>query len=429
MKLHLKIKRLVLMSIVICLMCSNFAYAAEDDTITVDDALQLALFHYIGNAGAEQTIAIDRYILTELYDKDGEITYYCFDFLNGTEEKGYSLIAADLSAVICPELAYEGSSQYLLDEQEGITTIYYSPLEFYNAESTETDSIRQKTPKHRRNKRYYDANKATEIGYDDIDGKIMSGDKKANRQLLNAVNSNKETRSAPSVSLLGDYVFTVHPATYLKNNGFTNVTNKTYGTIESGMSNSMNLMYTSRKTLSDGTVLTNMNHCAITAMANVMLYWRPICCSKYPSTYSAMFDQVCITARNLGAFNPTGSSGVYTDDYAKVLLNVNGKYGYYGRVVQMERANYAFVTEYIERYTWPVLLGFWDVSGSSFYYNCHAVVAFGFNEFTCSFKSSSYTYKFIKVTDGWHATPRYISWDAVISNGYTVSGAAFCPYQ
>lgn len=424
--MKVKMKRIILIGLLISMVISCFSLIhAENDTISAEEAFTLAVLHYYGNATGETDTAADDYVMTPLYDQDDTIVYYCFDFLEDEKGKGYAVIAANIDYLLCPELSYDGFSRYYQNALEGEVNIYYSPLAHFTKKATAKN----------KNTAYY-CNEI-EISAKNIQGKIYKGFKKDNLQLIN--------KTEQSIQTLGTGIVVYEdPYYYLQNNGFTNVGCSTFGSIESGMGNSKHAMYDSYNStidsginFSNGLFLKNKNHCAITAMANIMMYWRSICCPNYPANYDDMFAAVCKAAVDKMYFYAAAdiSSG-FSGKVSEVFLEANSRFSYNGTVKIQNKATWDFLTLYIKDYNWPIFMGF--SNEAMFEYSQHAVVAFGYTVMNCRKGNIDFTFKYVKVNDGWAmsqgssiAETVYINWNMIEDYEYDdfTSMYAFCPYQ
>ena len=361
---------LIIFSIVISC-CKLVTFAEEESTtISQDKAITIALFYYYGNTQDE--VSIDSYSITPLYDELGQISYYCFDFFKSDIEKGYVLISTDISFTLCPEISYEGASDYYKEFLNNKETIYLNPYSVFN-----------KTKETRRSQSQY-FKQGKEISKNEVTGQKISGNKEINKKIRDAV-----TNGAVPTTNGGKAVFEEDPVIWLRNLGHLNAECSTFGTIETQMRNAgaFNQMYSFNsnigKTFNGGLTLYNLDHCFITAMANVMRYWRPICCPNYPANYDDLFETLCKKARDLGYFDPsfkttTSSHSYYNGSSTRVLLDVNSAYSYTGKTYVAQNS-WSFLTKYIKNYSWPVILSFEEAElGGSFAYVNHAVVAFGY---------------------------------------------------
>ena len=429
------IRYIFLLTIISLLLTNCFAASAEDNGISSDEALAFSILYYYGNLPPDETVSIDSYTLTPLYDKDQKLTHYCFDFFEKDEGKGYVVISADTAYVLCPELSYEGSSVYYSNQNEELVNIYYNPLQKY--------TLKEKTKN--KPKKFYSEDKQ-EISKKDIKGNRIKGQHKYNNQLRDSINTDV-------LDVLGDAapsgnarnaVFTQHPSTYLSQMGFTNISTNTYGTLESQMrsADALRSMYSEENStistgvyLPNGITLTNPGHCVITAISNVLRFWRAKGYTNFPSGYGDLFGKVCHVASINGYFNPLGCTGVVGSEIDDLILAVNEACFYDGQAI-FSSGYWNFLTNYIKNYNWPVIIGFY---GDSFVYDEHAVVAFGYNVMTCSRTSETYAFKFVKVCDGWadtsteiqsgEVTPTYISWEIAKNFGVSSCMIAFCPYK
>ncbi len=428
------IRYIFLLTIISLLLTNCFAASAEDNGISSDEALAFSILYYYGNLPPDETVSIDSYVLTPLYDKDQKLTHYCFDFFEKDEGKGYIVISADTSYVLCPELSYEGNSVYYSNQNEELVNIYYNPLQKY--------TLKKKTKN--KPEAFYSENKQ-EISKKNIKGNRIKGQHKNNAQLRDFIDTSALGDSAPSGNFR-KVVFTEHPSTYLSQLGFTNISTNTYGTLEPQMiaADAFRPMYSHQNsTLSTGVylpndiVLNNPHHCVITAITNVLRFWRIDCCPNYPSGYGDLFAKVCQVGKQIGVFLPESYGfGVSASNVDDLILAVNSAYSYNGRAVVASSGYWTFLTNYIKNYNWPVIIGFF---GDNFVYDHHAVVAFGYNVMTCSRTSETYAFKFVKVSDGWAdtsseiqsgtVTPTYISWEIAKNFGVSSHMVAFCPYK
>ena len=126
----------------------------------------------------------------------------------------------------------------------------------------------------------------------------------------------------------------------------------------------------------------------------------------------------------------TGESDGFSGNVSQVFLGVNSKYTYNGTVKNKVPATWTFLTKYIKDYNWPVLISFG--SEVQFSYAWHAVVAFGYTIMNCQKGSNNYSFKYVKVTDGWgeNATA-YVNWSLMVDYGLDdiISMFTVCSYQ
>lgn len=428
---------------VIILLLTSSAFASpEINVVSEDEAVEMASFYYCLNTLDKETVQINQYVITPLYDEEGNVTYYCVDFFYQGKGKGYVLIGANLTYFQCPEMYIEGSSSYYKTTLEGGENIYYNPMEAFVIE----DDLSVKT--------LFDQ----EINIADVEGNVLKGNLTENR----TVSETAETcfsggASQPMGGVVNDYVYdTANAIIRLEQLGYTQCSSTVYCSIENEMTNAgcfrPMVAAPTTITMSNGTPysLGNDQHCYITAISNILLYWKPQCCSKYPNGYNDIFVNVCELAKTLGYFSPQMSGGSPEDRYfygdpLYLMLRFNKKYGYNnGHTEYTSDTNWNFIVNKLQNY-WPTGLSIYHNNyqneTSKFMYDHHAVVAFGYNYVDCVKFGISYSFRFIKVYDGWaNSGKRYINWD-MLENWETphtnINGQqenidvniwAFCPY-
>ena len=400
----------ILLSLLITFTFTTYA-SPQFNTVSSSEAVNLALFYFCSRSLDKEIVSFDKYVVTPLYDNKGNITYYCVDFFENDGGCGYVVVGGNLTYIQCPEFSLEGTSLYYKNQVNGSQNIYFSPFETYKTDG----------------KAYYNQ-AGKELSNKQVAGTIFKGDRNKNKELLLSSQSTIYPEDNP------DH-FSTDPAVYLENIGFTGVFCSTYGTLESSMTNSKNNMYTSLpRTLTDGSTLYNPNHCVITAIANIFLYWRSVCCPSYPSNYDQMFTSICNTACNLkntdgtSYFSKTGSKNFFGST-ANTMLSANSTYNYSGRTFYSDWASWNFLTTYINN-NWPILLGF-ESAPSNFDYAYHATVAFGYTVMNGWRNGDFYSYYFVKLYDGWASGngAQYICWDMLNTLDVSTYMVAFCPYQ
>lgn len=422
------IKIIVLFSILVLLFSSVPFTASASLDISATEAADLALFYYCLNAPTNDLITLDNYTATPLYDTDGNITYYCIDFFNDGEGKGYVVIGENLNNLQCTEMNHEGNSPFYLSALEDKETIYYNPFEVYTLD-TNTDI-------------YLDVENQA-ISIDAVDGTLISGN----------VNKNSQTLAAASITFPEDDLvpFSQHPLDYMRGKGFTNVTaSSVYGSIETAMTNAgcfvpmYDLSEEPKYFVTTGRELANQGHCALTAITNILMYWRTICCPNYPSSYDALFAEVFEVAVDDYYFDPDDSlfdwidSGLnhsYVDD---VMLETNSNHAYNGRVMTNTDASWTFLKLYIDS-SWPIYFRVsHNLSNASLITSQHAYIIFGYNTINGYYQGNLHSYNFAKLYD---VRPSYqgggkfyICWDAIVSqvnfsNNFSSTMYAFCPYR
>lgn len=427
---------------VIILLLTSSAFASpEINVVSEDEAVEMALFYYCLNALDQETVRFDRHVVTSLYDEEGNVTYYCVDFFYQGEGKGYVLIGANLTYFQCPEMYTDGSSSYYKTMLEGCENIYYNPIEAYVIE--DDLSVRDLS------------NQETNVA--DIEGDVLKGNLAENRAVSEVAEENFSCgASQPIGGVVNDYVYSVHPVDRLSSLGYTQCSSTVYSSIESSMTNAgcfqPMVAAPTTITMSNGTKysLGNDQHCVITAISNILLYWKPQCCSKYPNGYNDIFVNVCELAKTLGYFSPQLSGGTPEDRFFNgnpltLMLRFNERYGYNnGYTEYTNSTNWNFIVNKIQN-SRPTMMSFYhnnyQTAVSKFMYDHHAVVAFGYNYVNCVQYGISYNFRFLKIYDGWASSgKRYINWDMLENwetphtniNGQQenidVNMWTFCPY-
>ena len=419
-----KLWRILIVGCALILLFSSSVFASPQiNEISSKEAVELATFYYCCNT--TEPVKFDQYTITPLYDEEGSITYYCVDFFNDGIGKGYVVIGQNLNYLQCPELALDGNSWYYSNALSQSKTIYYNPFERY-VQTTEENI-------------YYDISNQ-KIDKENIDGSIYDGKLLENRSILNnvdGVTSPADERDS----------FEVHPMVYLENLGYTQISCTSYGTIETAMqqANAFNPMYdipSYGKLLTDGTRLRNSGHCAITAMANIFMYWKAQgAVPNAPSSYDDMFTAVCNKACELGYFSKnktynaiTGqyeNAGVYHGYVQEIMREFARDYGSGSFNYSSNEADWDFLTWGIDA-GWPIYLRFGHDNPmdteDEFIYSYHATVAFGYNIMQAVGNSGFVSYKFAKLYDGWDSYEgisstgkRYIPWSALTNSVANIS--------
>ncbi len=415
-KLLKHIRTFAIVSLLILLMTSTSFASPLINVVSPDEAVNIALFYYCLNVAEQDDVEINNYAVTPLYDEEGKVTYYAVDFFEDEQGIGYALVGANLTYYQCPEYYLEGSSYYYLNALEGNETVYYNPWQVYSHEDG----------------KYVDLYNQEVDTAEVEDGVVFDGELFENRIVLQ------------NVSEVGDpledaRVFAIHPSVYLQNLGYTNVSTDSYGTIETAMDNAgaFNYMYSVPKTLSTGTVLRYGGHCVLTAVSNVLKYWKYKYCGNYPSGYQTIFSDVLNKAVSSGMFsNVTNGSGVSKGNIGPLINAVNTQYGYSGRFYVNSESSTTFLKNYINL-GWPIILTFTTdlPSSSPFPYSSHATVAFGYNVMNAYIESELSQYTFVKFFDAHSSRGKvYVCWNMIRNSEYyleepiTTHMVAFCPY-
>ncbi len=398
MKFLIKNIRVFSIITIFLLLFSTNAFAATQDTkITASEAANLAIFYYCLNAGDNSPVSLDEYVVTPLYDELGEVTYYSVDFFHKKASKGYVVIGADLEFVQCPEMSPEGISIYYEKALNGFLTIYYNPYEVFFADPEESEF----------------SNLYTDVDESEVEGNLYEASIQENRALLQLVADEIDPLTYRSV-------ISIHPVTFLQNIGYTNVSAGSYGTIETAMNNAgaFNCMYNVTRTTpytieSTGCIVRNPDHCTITAISNVLMYWRPICCPNYPSTYDEMFTVVYNKAiQNEYFTNTYDGGGLTAEEIAELILQINTMYTYSGRAIrnyqQTEYSDWGFMMHYIDL-GWPVLFGL--IAPRNFTYTAHRTIAYGYTYVSGDRGDYYDEFAFVKFFDGHSTAGKYVCWE------------------
>lgn len=412
---------------IICILILAFTATAfaspQINYISESEALDLAVFYYCCNA--TETVRFDNYVVTPLFDETGKTTYYCIDFFENGNGKGYVLISGNLTVLQCSEVSLEGNSTYYQNALRNQETIYYNPFEVF------TETAQENT--------YLDMS-GQEITKVDISGEIYDGNTIENRSLLNIV----EDTASPADQRDS---YEIDPAIYLQNLGFSNVSCINYGTLETAMNQAgaFNYMYdipSNGKTLADGSLLFNPGHCAITAISNIFMYCKYMNqLNDPPTNYAEVFTDVCNIACDLGYFSKTGTYNPVTGDYEfqgvhhsnviSLLGEVSFHYGSGCFIEEAHEADWYFLTERIDAGD-PVYLRFGHAdpidADDEYVYSFHATVAFGYTRMQGSRNGATASYSFVKLFDGWDyyyndpdgnngsSGKRYICWQALVNS-------------
>lgn len=412
-----KIKKYLQTVSFICLfiltMTSTTFASSAINVVSPDEAAELAVFYYCLNASDNELIEIDSYAITPLYDEDGNVTYYSVDFFEEGQGAGYAIIGGNLNYFQCPEFSPEGNSSYYQNSLEGKETVYYNPFDIY------TTSLNEEGYTNLFNQ---------DVAEEDISGAVYGGNLSKNRSLLYTVSGTVYPEE-------GRESFLEDPVVYLQNLGFTNVYCTTYGTIESKMNaaGAFNYMYDipenpGYKDVTDTFRLYNSGHCAITALSNILMYYRSEeGLTQYPATYDKMFETVCETAIDLGYFeNVWDGDGVYHGNVMSIMNNLSLRYMNNIETVSALEADWDFLTRYINAQM-PIYLRFGHPipmnPADEFVYSYHATVAFGYTVMRGVLDGNTHSYKFVKLFDGWDSYSgtastgkRYVCWDALTSS-------------
>ena len=408
MKKMLRHSRAVAVISLLVLLMTSPVFAAQPITsISSSEAAQVALHYYCLNRPDDSLVTLDEYEVTPLYDEAGNITYYSVDFFYEGTPKGYVVISKDLNNLLCPEFNYDKASIYYQNALDGIETVYYNPFEVFMIEE-ETGAITTLG--------------GEEVTEEDVGGTIVPGDLQDNI-------SYTADMFVTDDPLTSREVFAEHPTEYLRSNGYTSVaSSSTFGTIESEMEQAdcfwpmyqlddplENPNDTKKKTLTNGTVIYNAGHCSITAISNILMYWRDNCCSRYPANYEDMFSVVMQKSIDMGYFSNTkNGSGLSITEAINVIDAVNDSYNYNGvaNYYEMDNVTWGEIKAYINA-DWPLFMGF-NAAENTFTYTAHAVVVFGYN-IVSGWKNNDYEEcRFLKIYDGHDDAGRgkcYISYD------------------
>lgn len=183
-----------------------------------------------------------------------------------------------------------------------------------------------------------------------------------------------------------------NPVTYLRNNVGKSTDSYTYSeTKVSGVS----------RTTCD--TLGGHNNCTLTALYNLMIYYRAQGYSKIPSTNSTLYSKIKKEATSLG-YDYSTSTGLSVTKNNNLVKNTwrNG----FGYTSGNGSNNYLWVnttaTKSINQGK-PFIFSL----ASGRYYD-HTVAVFGYRVYTNSRTNKSYT--FLMLADGWSTSTRYLAW-------------------
>ena len=428
MKKTTKYQKIIAIITLVILLISSIPFGSTAALeITPTEAAELALFYYCLNAPNNDLITLDDYVVTPLYDNNGSVTYYCVDFFNEGIGKGYVVIGENLNYLQCTELCHEGNSSFYLLSLEDKETIYFNPFEVYTIDDNNvcTDIENQV------------------VSLDAINGSVIDGEIGQNSQVLNITST-----TFPEDDLVP---FSEHPLVYLSGKGFTNTTaSTTFGTIETAMTNAgcfvpmYDLSEESKYFNYNGRELSNQGHCAITAITNILMFWRTRGCPAYPASYDDLFATVLDVAADDYYFDTedpildwfeSGLNPAYVDN---VMLDTNARFSYYGQVQPNTEASWDFLKHYINS-QWPIYFRVSHNSNNqSWITPNHAYIIFGYNSGNGTYEGNYYTYNFAKIYDVrpyYQGSGKfYVCWDAIVSqtlfnSNFTSTMYAFCPYM
>lgn len=143
------------------------------------------------------------------------------------------------------------------------------------------------------------------------------------------------------------------------------------------------------------------NNCTLTALFNLMVYYRNKGYSRIPSNKYSLYNVIKKQAINLGYTDKSGLSvtknnNLVTNTWTKGLGYSNGS----GSTTYFWNKN--TVIDYISNNK-PVIFSL----ASGYYYN-HSIAIYGYKTYTNTRTKSKY--KFLVVSDGWSRQQRYLAW-------------------
>lgn len=345
-------------------------------------------------------------IYTPLYDKNNDIIAHCFDIISGEDNSGYVIISASKKTNLILEFADEGKSVYLKKNDEGFKTIYNNSFDVYFERKGLMRSLFNDTVISRNNE---------EIKKSELNDALYEKEEyeTANRDLLNTVSSliknQPQTRSGFTYDRIVDNV------SYLQ----TYYSSKTYTanywkTLESRIGHyTMNYPGTEE--------VLNEGHCGITAICNVLMSWRNICCSKFPSQYKYLFNTTALVANTNDWFFayyhennlPAGyHTGIYGADIHKIANATFKHYGYNNSLCQyVPNVNWTVMKNEID-YDRPFVLLVQE--GSYTTYGNHFVAVYAYSSFI---SPQNTQVRFLKVANGWDSYGVYIDYNSFVQYG------------
>ena len=358
----------------------------------------------------------DKVETTPLTDKNGNITYYCFDYFSQDVGQGYILISRDMDNTLIPEYSDMGESEYYLNAKAGIDTLYYTPFDIYD----DNDGV------------IYDSD-GKQVEKTEIKDSVNEADRSDNKQVLDAVKEGEvKTLESDSSEVPGADVITgvtydniADQWDYLDSIGAVGATANGYATLESKIVHNKMLTSSQLKNIKvNNKSVTNVGHCAITAIANCMLYHRTICCGKFPantsandSGYNSMMTRLFTLCWQNNYMDIWGSGGLPYSNHQALIKNAFKSYGYNNANSVIDvNPSWATLTDRIAELGQPFVLG------GSFYRSNgdgkaeHDVAVYAYNMIRCSIAGTAYQYRFLKVANGWYNSGRYISFNDFIKN-------------
>ncbi len=398
-------------TIVILLSSTGLTFANEEN-ILMGEARQLAdeMFYNLTNVSDWDNCKV-----TPLTDKDGTITYFCFDYLKENKGVGYILVSASSENVLIPEYSDNGFSDYYLNSIDKKENVYYTPFENY---------IKFKG-------KFYDEN-GLEIEKKQIKGTVKKANKQENKNLMSGKSKNIKKIKQSQNSLMGTgsdgcYDSLLDPWSYVSSQGGTNAIASGYATLESKIVHNSMLSGSEYNLVKvAGVPVSNPNHCLVTAAANCMLYHRTICCGAFPNNespndaaYYTFMSRLFTVCYHYDYFNVFGDSNFPFANITSFIKNAFKNYGYNNAKSQLiVNPSWPTITDRIEEFGQPFILsGQYYKKTSSTQKAEHSVAVYAFNKISCYKNSQEYVFRFLKIANGYAKSGRYISYnDYIVGN-------------
>jgi hypothetical protein len=351
----------------------------------------------------------DEQVLTPLYDKDQNMTYYCFDFIKSGNGIGYILISSNLNNILIPEYGNTGFSNYYLDAQKDIETIYYNPLETYAVEKNKITDMN-----------------GSVISKNEIKSETVKVNNTENKILIENIQEVEPTETQDSsitpLSHPGHYENLDDPWGFIRGKGGTNLLAVDFSSLEDKIKHNTVYNYIDDFTPQylNGELITNRGHCAVTAIANCMTYWRTICCGKLPANtttndngYLELMIDLFDVGNRVGYIDPFSvNDGVSTAQIPNYVKDCFRFYGYNNAKSQsILNADWVTMADRIEEWGQPFIL-----CANFAYYGPHAITVYAWNKIAFNLNGKSMQYKFLKVANGWDTEGRYINFDSFDKN-------------
>lgn len=366
----------------------------------------------------------DEQVLTPLYDKDQNLTYYCFDFISEEQGIGYILISSDLSKSMVPEYGDNGFSPYYKNAEQDIQTIYYNPIDTFKKIDGKIIDLNGNT-----------------VSKSKIDSKVWNDSKNNNIKLISSIedkkfNATENTGISLNSTNPGHYENLDDPWAFVSGRGGTNASAAGYATLESKIVHNTALNHVDRilnLPEIDNKPIINQGHCALVAIANCMTYWRTICCGKLPVNtqpnddgYIQLLLKLLTYAHNQKYIDATDKkSGVSINNIPALVKESFRLYGYNNaKSTKIQNPDWATMTDRIVEWGQPFIMASTDWA----LYEPHALTVYAWNKISCNLNGKSIQYKFLKTANGMDTEGRYINFDSFYETDPTFYMITVEPY-